>query len=304
MLKQVKDFLSDATITFANQETMIGGTSLGLSGYPTFNSPHEIGDALKEVGVNVVSLSNNHTLDRGEKAVQSAIAYWEEIDMMYVGAYKDQLDRDDIRIIETNEDISVAFLAYSYGTNGIPVPDGKDYLVNLIDKDVMKKDIDEAKLKADVVILSLHFGNEYARMPSKEQKDLAQFAADQGVHAVIGHHPHVLQPIEWVKGEEGNETLVAYSLGNFLSGQYELYRRIGGVLTFSIHKTIEKGTERIEIQRPQFMATYVHDENETDYRVIPMSNVTDHTLENANEHFEEIKNHVSQWLPELEFIEE
>lgn len=93
MLKQVKDYLSDATITFANQETMIGGASLGLSGYPTFNSPHEIGDALKEVGVNVISLSNNHTLDRGKKAVQSAIAYWEEIDMMYVGAYKDQLDR-------------------------------------------------------------------------------------------------------------------------------------------------------------------------------------------------------------------
>lgn len=86
---QVKDYLSDAKITFANQETMIGGASLGLSGYPTFNSPHEIGDALKEVGVNVVSLSNNHALDRGEKAIQSAIEYWEEIDMMYVGAYKD-----------------------------------------------------------------------------------------------------------------------------------------------------------------------------------------------------------------------
>src|SRR5699024_4256921 len=120
----------------------------------------------------------------------------------------------------------------------IPVPDGKDYLVNLIDKELMKEDIKKAKEQADAVVLSLHFGNEYERMPNEGQKELVQLAADHGVDVVIGHHPHVLQPIDWVEGEDGNKTLVAYSLGNFLSGQDEFYRRIGGIFKFSIQKTI------------------------------------------------------------------
>src|SRR5690625_413237 len=134
MLEHVKNYLGDTTITFANQETMIGGTEIGLSTYPAFNSPTEVGDALKAMGVNIVSLANNHTLDRGEKAIQHAIQHWEKIDMMYVGAYKNAEDQSRLRVMETEEGISVAFLAYTYGTNGIPVADGKDYLVNLIDK--------------------------------------------------------------------------------------------------------------------------------------------------------------------------
>src|SRR5690606_20321550 len=211
MLERVKPFLSDATISIANQETMIGGVELGLSSYPTFNSPTEVGDALKWAGIDVVSLANNHTLDRGEEAIQRAIKHWETIDMMYTGSYKDSQDRDQLRIYETEEGISVAFLSYTYGTNGIPVPVGRDYLVNLIDQELMAQDIQNAKEKADVVILSLHIGNEYERMPNQLQKDLVQFVADQGAYVVLGHHPHVLQPIDWVTGENGNRTLVVYS---------------------------------------------------------------------------------------------
>lgn len=304
MLEKVEPFLNDTTITFANQETMIGGESIGLSGYPSFNSPTEIGDALKQVGVDVVSIANNHTLDRGEKAIQNAIKHWEKIDMMYTGAYKDEADRDHIRIYETDENISVAFLAYTYGTNGIPVPDGKDYLVNFIDKDVLASDIAEAKEKADVTVLSLHFGEEYERMPNQEQKDLVQFAADQGVEVVLGHHPHVLQPVEWVEGEDGNETFVIYSLGNFLSGQYEHHRRIGGIAKITIKQTIMEGEETIEVVDPQFMPTYVNDNDENNYKVIPMYQLTDDILKDAEKHYEKTKDHMSQWMPELEFMEE
>ncbi|MGM8366209.1 CapA family protein [Virgibacillus sp. W0181] len=304
MLQPVKKYLDDTTITFANQETMIGGVDLGLSTYPSFNSPKAVGDALKEVGVNVVSLANNHTLDRGNEAIQSAISHWETIDMMYVGAYKDQQDRDELRIYETEEGISVAFLAYTYGTNGIPVPEGKDFLVNLIDKEIIGTDIEDARGKADAVILSLHFGNEYERMPSEEQKDLVQFAADKGVHAVFGHHPHVLQPVDWVEGKEGNQTLVAYSLGNFLSGQDELYRQIGGVLKFTIQQTIDEDEKTIQVMSPKFLPTYVDVSNETDYRVWPMFQVANDVLPEAGKHYNEIKEHMSQWMPELEFIEE
>src|SRR5699024_10968554 len=130
-------------------------------------------------------------------------------------------------VIETDEGMDVAFIAYTYGTNGIDVPEGKDYLVNYIDKKQIKKDIKEARDEADVVVLSLHFGIEYERMPNNEQKELMQFAADEGVDITLGHHPHVLQPVEWVEGENGNEMFAIYSLGNFLSGQDKPYTQTG-----------------------------------------------------------------------------
>jgi poly-gamma-glutamate capsule biosynthesis protein CapA/YwtB (metallophosphatase superfamily) len=304
MLERVKPFLSDATISIANQETMIGGVELGLSSYPTFNSPTEVGDALKWAGVDVVSLANNHTLDRGEEAIQRAIKHWETIDMMYTGSYKNSQDREQLRIYETEEGISVAFLSYTYGTNGIPVPVGRDYLVNLIDQELMAKDIQSAKEKADVVILSLHFGNEYERMPNQLQKDLVQFVADQGADVVLGHHPHVLQPVDWVTGEDGNRTLVVYSLGNFLSGQDEFYRQIGGIFKFYISKTSKGGEQEVKVHSPEFLPTYVKYSNWRDYEVIPMYQLTNQELPNAQKHYEEIKEHMSTWVPDLTFIEE
>lgn len=304
MLDKINTYLHDSTITIANQETMIGGEALGLSSYPSFNSPYEVGDALKDSGVDVVSLANNHTLDRGEKAIQNAIKHWETIDMMYTGAYKDQVDREKVRIYETEEGISIAFLSYTYGTNGIPVPSGKDYLVNLIDRDRISREVTMAKEQADVVALSLHFGNEYERMPNETQKELVQFAADEGVDIVIGHHPHVLQPVEWVTGKDGNKTIAAYSLGNFLSNQQDLYQRIGGILSFSIKKTIQGNNREIEIHSPKFIPTFVKfNQGFTDYEVIPMFHLTDDDLSGAKTHYDEIKVHMSQWMPELEFVE-
>ncbi|GGN58739.1 CapA family protein [Oceanobacillus indicireducens] len=305
MLEKVEAYLSEATITTANQESMIGGVELGLSTYPAFNSPKEIGNALKDAGVDVVMLANNHTLDRGEKAIQQAINHWENLDMMYVGAYKDEADRKKVRVIETDEGISVAFLNYTYGTNGIPVPEDKPYLVNLIDQEQMAEDIAEAEAEADIIVLNLHFGNEYERMPNEEQKELVQFAADHGVHAVIGHHPHVLQPAAWVEGKDGNKTLVIYSLGNFLSNQQGLYKRIGGMFTFTVTKTTYKEKESIEIHSPTLLPTYVtfHEDFE-DYEVVPMYSLTNKELKEADRHYEEIKMHMSQWMPELRFIEE
>lgn len=305
MIEAVEPYLSSSTITIANQESMIGGEELGLSSYPMFNSPTEVGDALKAAGVDAVVMANNHTLDRGEKAIQNAIEHWETIDMAYVGSYLDEMDREELRIIETEEGITVALLAYTYGTNGIPVPEGKDYLVDLIDREKMKEDVARAKEEADVILMNLHFGNEYERMPNEEQESLAQFAADQGVHAVIGHHPHVLQPVKWVEGEGGNETLVIYSLGNFLSNQQELYQRIGGIFTFTVEKSVLGEKEEIKLHSPQLLPTYVKfHPSWADYEVVPMFQLTDEDLAGANEHYAEMKEHMSQWMPELEFLEE
>src|SRR5699024_2704603 len=161
----ISDYLKDPTLTMANQETVIGGEELGLSGYPRFNSPVEISDHIRELGVDVVTTANNHTLDKGEKAIKNAIQHYEDIGMVYTGSFKSKEDKENIRVIETEEGISVAFLSYTYGTNGIPVPDGKEYLVNLIDREQIKEEVEQAEQVADVTILSYHFGNEYERMP-------------------------------------------------------------------------------------------------------------------------------------------
>lgn len=304
MLHHVKQYLQAPTVTIANQETMIGGEALGLSTYPQFNSPFEVGDALKAVGVDAVTLANNHTLDRGEEAIQRAIEHWETIDMMYTGAYKDEEDQKHIRVQETDEGISLAYLSYTYGTNGIPTPMGKDYLVNRIDREKIAKDMAVAKEKADAVIVSLHFGTENERMPNEEQKELAQYTADLGADVIIGHHPHVLQPVEWLTGENGKQTLVAYSLGNFLSSQQEYYQRIGGMLQFSIRKTSQGDDAQVTVEEPAFLPTFMSYTDFKDYQVLPMFDLTNKDLSGASNAYEAIKAHLSQWMPELQFIEE
>lgn len=306
MFQAVKPYLEKPDITFANQESMIGGKEIGLSTYPTFNSPFEIGDTLKRVGVDVVSMANNHTLDRGEKAILNAIQHWNKIGMLYVGAYASEEDKAKIRTIEKNG-ITFSFLAYTYGTNGIPVPKDKPYLVNLIDKEKIEADIQQAKELSDVVVVSLHFGNEYERMPNESQKELAQFIADAGAHIIFGHHPHVLQPVEFIRSKEGHDTFVAYSLGNFLAAQeakHDHHRRIGGIVQVEVEKVEFEGDAKITVHSPSFLPTYIHFRNWKNYRILPMHSLTDNELANAKQHYENTKKHMSQFLPSLTFIDD
>ncbi|MCA0984795.1 CapA family protein [Halobacillus yeomjeoni] len=297
MMDEVQSQLSSSTITIANQETMIGGVELGLSGYPQFNSPTSIGDTLKELGVDVVTLANNHTLDRGLEAIDRSIKYWDKIGMKHTGAYTNKEASEKILTYHTEEGISVAILSYTYGTNGIPSPDGKNYVVNRINYQKMASDIEKAKKQADSVLLNLHAGKEYQPYPSDYQKQLARFGADHGVDAVIGHHPHVLQPLEWVEGKNGNNTLVIYSLGNFFSGQNPFQTRIGGILTFSL-KTTNDDADPIVAANPTFEITFVKSDGEHRYEVVPM-----HKISRLSQEYENKKKHLSQWMPDLQFVE-
>ena len=300
MVTEVKDYLTDIDIATANQETMIGGESFGLSTYPSFNSPQEVGDMVSELGIDIVTLANNHTLDRGEDVIYSALDYWDELGVLYTGAYRDEADQTEIRVIEENN-ISVSFLAYTYGTNGIPVPEGKDYIINLIDQEQIARDVEKAKEISDVVVMHLHFGDEYMRMPNTFQQELVQYVVDLGVDIVFGHHPHVLQPVEWIERETENDAFVIYSLGNFLSGQDQLYRQIGGLMELTIEKEITSSEEKITLSSPRFLPTYV--DIDDGYQVFPMKDLTDDRLIDADKHYQEIKRHMSQWMPELDFFE-
>ncbi|EIT85626.1 hypothetical protein A374_10333 [Fictibacillus macauensis ZFHKF-1] len=291
MFQDVAPYLRKPDIMMVNQESMIGGPALGISTYPSFNSPYEVGDALKANGVDLVTLANNHTLDRGKQAILNATNHWNKIGMPYTGAYASPNDAKKIRTITKNE-TTFAFLSYTYGTNGIPVPQNQPYLVNLIEPTTIAHDIRKAKKKADVVVLSLHFGNEYERMPTPKQKQLVQLAADAGANVIIGHHPHVLQPATWVKSKNGGSAFAIYSLGNFISGQRGNYKDIGGILTLTIKKITKNKHTSIEIENPAFLPTWVN----KSWIIQPMKDIP------AMKHsYDSIKQHMKQQVPKLAF---
>jgi poly-gamma-glutamate capsule biosynthesis protein CapA/YwtB (metallophosphatase superfamily) len=298
MFTLVKDILHKPDIVVANQESMTGGTELGLSSFPVFNSPHEIGDALKEAGVGFVTMANNHTMDKKEQGILSAIAYWDKIGMPHTGAYKSQADRDTIRTM-TKNGITLAFLAYTYGTNGIQVPEDKPFLVNLIQEDLMKNDIERAKKLGDVVVVAMHWGIEYQTVPNAEQLRLATLLADWGVDIVIGTHPHVLQPFAWIQGADGHKTFAMYSLGNFLSAQSELLQWIGGMGEITIVKTKDGDKSSIELIQPAFTTTYTYFKKYHDFQIIPMEQLDNQHLSNAKQQLEKMKAHMRKFIPDL-----
>ncbi|EPD51026.1 hypothetical protein HMPREF1210_02217 [Paenisporosarcina sp. HGH0030] len=302
MFEKVKPFIESADIAVANQETMIGGPELGLSSYPKFNSPYEIGDALKYSGIDLVTIANNHTLDRGEKAILNAIDYWDHIEMPYTGAFKSPDDRNMVRTV-TKNDITFSFLSYSYGTNGMPVPEGKPYLINLIDLPLIEQDVKKAKTISDVVVVSMHWGNEYEKTPNDTQINLANELSSMGVDIIIGHHPHVLQPVDWIERPDGTRTFVMYSLGNFLSSQEGLEKLTGGIGGVEITKVVDSEKTVIKLDHPSFVPTYGYYKNKRDFEVIPMHLLTESYLPGYQTHYENTQRHLNVLTNELTFIE-
>ena len=282
MITDIKEIVSKYDIAYYNQETILGGTSIGLSSYPSFNSPQELGDAMVDAGFNLVSLATNHTLDRGVKAIELSREYWNNQENVY--AFGSYTSREEKELIEskilTVNNISYAILNYTYGTNGIPVPNNKEYLVNLWDdtsnyenyKEIVKKDIEGLRNKVDVLIVAMHWGREYTFTPTDLEVKTAKFLASLDVDIVIGTHPHVIQPVEFI-----DDTLVFYSLGNFISAQTSSscsnYKcNIGLMSSLTIKKTILNNDVKIELTNINNDLIYTYHKNYTDFKVIPFSN--------------------------------
>lgn len=278
----LKEYLKDYELAYYNQETILGGSEIGLSSYPAFNSPYEVGDALLDTGFNIVSLATNHTLDRGEKAVLNSINYWKQKDVLTAGSYSSIEDKEEIRIKEVNN-IKYTLLNYTYGTNGIQVPYGKEYLVNIWPcngndpsadtkyqeyKEKVLEDIKKVRGKVDLLIVAMHWGVEYTFVPTAYQKDMAKFLSDNGVDIIIGTHPHVIQPVTFI-----NNTLVIYSLGNMISAQetkVDNNTTIGLLTSIKVTKT--EGDATIKLSNLNNELIYTYYENYTNYKVIPFSN--------------------------------
>ena len=298
LFEKISQYIKPADFAFANQETNIGGIEVGLSTYPNFNSPYEIARDLIGAGFNMFARSNNHTLDKGEAGVVAAQKNWETFEgIITAGSTDSQEKRDEIAVIEKN-DIKIALLSYSYGFNGYEVPEDKPYLANEFDYQQAAIDIEKAKSVSDVIVVSMHWGVEYSNVPSQLQTEQAQWLSDQGVHVILGTHPHVLQPMDRLTGQNGNETVVAYSLGNFISGQVGLERLVGGIMKFDIKKTTIGDEVQIEISQPQFMPTYNYAENSTsDYQLVPLVDSS------QADYFESIKSLMENYSESVDVVD-
>lgn len=246
----IKEHIETADLAIGNLETTFAGKDRGYASYPTFNTPEILAQDLKELGIDVVSTANNHSLDTGYKGIESTIDYLDEAGILHTGTYKSVEDQENIVIKEVNG-LKFAFLAYTYGTNGIPVPSGREYCINLIDKEIIKTHLDLAKnLKPDVICVNMHWGIEYQNSPNAEQEELANFLFENGVDIILGSHPHVLQKMEskeiLLSNGELKNGFVIYSLGNFMSGQTKANTRNSIILKLDIIKDGSTGNLRFE----------------------------------------------------------
>lgn len=275
---EVKTILSTGDWSIANLETPLAGKEAGYSGYPQFNAPAELADALKNAGFNIITTANNHSLDRREQGVIKTLEHLHARGLITAGTAISQTEADKITIVTKNE-ISMAILAYAYGTNGIPIPEGKNYLVNLIDEEKIIKDIARAREQGvDLVTIALHFGLEYQRQPNDQQKQLVEQLIKAGADIILGSHPHVVQPYQFIDtmGNDGlmKRGLAIYSMGNFISNQTSGYKDYGVIFKVQITKQFPKKT--IEISMIEAIPTWVHiyySEGKKSYRVLPLEAV-------------------------------
>ncbi|ANN35498.1 capsular biosynthesis protein (plasmid) [Bacillus thuringiensis serovar coreanensis] len=227
--ENIKEAVQSSDLAVVNQETPIAGNVLGVQGYPTFNTPEEVGQSLVDTGFNVVTQATNHIMDMGIEGVQNTRNYWKKHSgVVSIGINENQEERNEIKSIKKNG-IEFALLNYTYGTNGKNIEPTQSWAVNVINKEAIKNDVNKAKKNFDMVIVMIHWGKEYDFSPSNEQKELAQYLTDLGVDVVIGNHPHVIQPVEWKRNHEGHQTLIYYSLGNLISSQEKLETMVGGL---------------------------------------------------------------------------
>ncbi len=277
--EKVAGLIESPDVAILNQETIIS-TEHNVSSYPQFNSPVEVGEEMLDIGFDVFNIATNHSVDCGEKGLISAINFWKEKNAITTGAYLDSNDFANIPMNEVNG-VRIAYLGFTESTNGLSLPsDTEVILMRAADENVLQQRIMKAKGMADVVIVNAHWGNEYTHEPTDAQKTLAQKLASWGADVIIGTHPHVIQPVEYIINNDGRKALVAYSLGNFISAQNRGARMLGGMLNFEVVKNNASG--EITLENVRFSGVVTHyGYNFSNIRIYPLS---DYTQELASKH--------------------
>ena len=256
----IKQYIEEADITVGNLETTLSGAKRGYSGYPTFNTPEILAKNLKDTGFDVVSTANNHCIDKGYTGIESTIDFLDAAGLAHTGTFKSKKDQETI-LVKDVKGVKIAFLSFTYGTNGIPIPKDKTYAVNLIDKKLIKSQIELAKKEEpDLICVSMHWGIEYQTKANKEQESLADYLFENGVDVILGNHSHVPQQMEKrkIKLDDGTtkDGFVIYSLGNFIANQNKQYTNDSAILKLEITKHKENG--KITIDKATYTPTYMY----------------------------------------------
>ena len=302
MLTYTKEKLKDYDIKYYNQETIFDDEK-AYGGFPMFNTPSKFGKDMIEAGFNLVSISSNHSMDRGAESAKRSADWWKsQENVLTNGMASSEEMRTNYQIKEVNN-ITYTMLSYTYGTNGLGGAElnKEPYLVNVYNEELVKNDIAAVRDKVDVLIVSMHWGNEYQQIASETQKEQAKFLADNGVDIILGTHSHCIQPWEWI-----DDTVVFYSFGNFISNQMgaeqALVRKVGVIgmfATLNITKTVDTKNNTTTIKIDNIGAdlnyTYRYYNSEigrNDYLVIPFSKMESKYLSN----YESVYNEFSEVL--------
>lgn len=270
----MKPYIEAADLSFINQETICAGEEFGLSHYPQFNGPTQILDAVADTGFDWLAASSNHSLDKGSDALLAELNYLHENypDISVTGAYRSEEESNQYIVREVNG-IKVGLLGYTYGLNGIPLPEDMPWLVELINEDQIQKDMEALSKISDVQIVSMHWGTEYHTEIEADQQALAQKMNEWGVEVIIGTHPHVIKPAEIIQGEK-QDTLCYYSLGNFLSAQDTNEGMVGGMASFTLQYDFD--TQETSFKDVKFTPTVMYyDPAFTTFKVMTIHDYND-----------------------------
>lgn len=309
VFSNVAKYITKADIAIGNLETTFAGEDRGYTGYPTFNSPDSLGEALKNIGIDILSTANNHSLDKGYAGIERTLNVLDELGISHMGTARSKEEQETVLVKNVNG-IKIAFLAFTYGTNGIPVPAGKEYSVNLLEEEAfIQKQLDLAKeQEPDIICASIHWGIEYKQKQNDAQEQLANYMFENGVDIILGNHAHVVEPMErkTVKLEDGTEkeVFVVYALGNFISGQTIEHTKSTAILDMVITKSGKDG--KIRIDNVDYVPVYCYDQSEKTsnrYELIPMREaITEYESGNTENISESLYNTIKAELANTEKV--
>ncbi len=252
----IKQLIEEGDYSSVNLESAIAGPGTDYTGYPVFNSPDSIANALKNSGFDLAVTASNHTLDRGYQGALRTLDVLRQAGLDTTGTFKTPNEKRSF-LIKDIRGVKVGYLAYSYDTNGIPLPQDKPYFYNLLDRDKIISDISALRPNVDLLVLVLHWGVEYSPYPTEQQRKLATEFFQKGADVILGSHPHVIQPMETMQ-INGKDKFVIYSMGNSMGNQNGVERNSGVILKLQFTKDFNQGETNLSgvSYTPIFMHPY------------------------------------------------